>query len=63
MLNRQLLTMGDDEFFSDQNQLNINNIIRVSIIVRVSIFIKVFFFSFYFKLISNINFIPFTFSI
>ncbi|ORX47544.1 HECT-domain-containing protein [Piromyces finnis] len=34
MLNRQLLTMGDDEFFSEQNQLNINNIVRVSIIVR-----------------------------
>eukprot|EP00833_Pecoramyces_ruminatium_P010365 jgi/Orpsp1_1/1184397/evm.model.c7180000089353.2 len=34
MLNRQLLTMGDDEFFSEQNSLNINNIITVSILVR-----------------------------
>jgi len=37
MLNRQLLTMGDDEFFSEQNTLNINNIIKISILVRVSI--------------------------
>jgi len=36
MLNRQLLTMGDDEFFSEQNSLNINNIVKVSILVRVS---------------------------
>jgi len=36
MLNRQLLTMGDDEFFSEQNSLNINNIIKVSMLVRVS---------------------------
>jgi ubiquitin-protein ligase E3 C len=34
MLNRQLLTMGDDEFFSEQNTLNINNIIKISILVR-----------------------------